>query len=242
MLPLALFATANAASATIVNHSFEDPILSGDGSANVAPREGGAYSGWGFYKSPGGGAQCFGIENASGCAYNGAGGSSAPAGADGSNVVFLNYELGGETNIFQSVGALLPHIRYTPTVAIGQRLDRENGAATIALIHAAAGSGDAWGAGSILSRVTGVSTVKGDFQDFTVSVTTGATVADELFIGVRYVGDGRIQARVDNFRLDAQLVPEPGAAALLAVWALGILDAVDSRVPAGVGSRLTRRR
>lgn len=219
---IALATSANAASVLITNHSFETPTLAADTNSGLAAKPGGVFNGWGYFMSTGSSFQDFGIENPNGAAYTGANGSGTPSGADGVNVTFLNQGIGGGViNIFQDVGTLLPNTQYTLTVAIGQRLDRVNGSATIGLINAAFGEGNAWANGTLLNSTLAVSSVSGSFQDFTTTFTTGATVSGNLYVGAQYVGDGTIQASVDNFRLDA--IPEPTAAALLAFGALGAL-------------------
>ncbi|RYG44142.1 PEP-CTERM sorting domain-containing protein [bacterium] len=219
---LAFATSANAASVLITNHSFESPTLADDNNAGLADRPGGFFNGWGYFMTSGSSFQDFGIENVSGGAYTGAAGSGTPFGGDGTNVAFLNQGItGGLINIFQDVGTLLPNTQYTLTVAIGQRLDRINGSATIGLINAAFGEDNAWADGILLNSTTAVSSVSGSFEDFTTTFTTGSTVSGNLYIGAQYVGDGTIQASVDNFRLEA--IPEPSAAALLAFGVLGVL-------------------
>ncbi|RYD35551.1 MAG: hypothetical protein EOP87_07175, partial [Verrucomicrobiaceae bacterium] len=209
---LALASTAHAASVLINNHSFESPLLAADTDSGLAAKPTGTFSGWGYFMSTGADFQDFGIENPNGSAYTGANGSGTPLGADGTNVVFLNQgTTGGVINIFQDVGVLLPNTQYKLTVAIGQRLDRINGAPTIGLLNAAFGEGNAWANGTLLSSTTGVSSVGGSFQDFSTTFTTGSTVSGNLYIGAQYIADGTIQASVDNFRLEA--IPEPSAAA-----------------------------
>lgn len=212
---IAACASANAASVLINNHSFETPVIAGDNSFQLATtKPSGTFNGWTYVIQTGGGFQDFGIENPGSGQYTGAATTGTPVGADGTNIAWMNQSItGGTVNIFQDVGALLPDTVYTLTVAIGQRLDRVNGAPTISLINAASGTTDP-GLFTILNSTTGVSGVAGEFQDFTVTFTTGSGVSGNLFVGASYTGDGTIQASVDNFRLDATAVPEPGSGML----------------------------
>lgn len=218
--------SAQAASVTINDYSFETPVIAGDGSFVTASGASGTdFNGWGWVKTTGGGFQDYGIENPGGGEYTGATGSGTPLGADGVNVCFLNQSLtgGALVNIFQDVGILLPNTTYTLTVAIGQRSDRVNGSATIGLLNTASANSDPWGTGTLLNSMTGVSSVNGSFQDFTAIFTTGSSVSGDLYVGAQYLGDGTIQASVDNFRLDAAPVPEPGTMALAALGGAGLL-------------------
>jgi PEP-CTERM motif len=219
--------TTDAASVAINNFSFETPTVASDGTFVVAPGASGAnFNGWGWVKTTGSGFQDYGIENQGSGAYTGAAGTGTPVGADGINNAFLNQSIGGGVqNIFQDVGLLLPDTTYTLTLAIGQRLDRVNGSVTFGLINAAAGNLDPWATGLSLATTTGVSSVAGSFQDFVVTFSTGSTVSDELYIGAQYLGDGTIQGGIDNFRLDAAPVPEPGMLALAALGGLGLFAA-----------------
>ena len=220
--------SAQASPVSILNYSFETPALASDGNVTDAPGASGTFNSWGYVDTkPGGGTfQSFGIENSSSGEYTGAAGSGTALGADGINVCYLNQSAttgGALTDIFQDIGILLPNTTYTLTVAIGQRLDRVNGSATIGLIDTTSGNANPWSTGTLLSSTTGVSSVTGRFQDFTTTFTTGSSVSGDLYIGAKYVGDGKIQASVDNFRLDATPVPEPGTMALAALGGASLL-------------------
>ncbi|NNM85111.1 MAG: PEP-CTERM sorting domain-containing protein [Phycisphaerales bacterium] len=232
-----LAGVASATPVTILNPSFE-AVAAGepnDGSYSLAPHlnpnsiagtYNGTFNSWGYVETNGSGFQDFGIENPSSGEYTGAAGSGTPSGADGANVAFLNQSItGGVCNIFQDVGVLQANTTYTLTVAIGQRLDRVNGAVDIGLINASSGQTNPWANGAILSSTTGVSSVAGTFQDFTATFTTGGTVTGDLFIGAQYVGNGTVQGSVDNFRLNAAsvTVPEPASLGLLSLAGAGLL-------------------
>jgi hypothetical protein len=230
---LALASVASATSVTINNFSFETPVIGSDNSFVLA--SGASFNSWGYNKTTGSGFQDFGIENPGAGEYTNAAGAGTPLGAQGTNVAFLNQSIGGGiANIFQDIGAIQANTTYTLTVAIGQRLDRVNGSATIALFNTASGSGLSGNpftdiSSTMLSSTIGVSSVAGSFQDFTVTFTTGSVVSGDLTIGAQYVGDGKIQASVDNFRLDATAVPEPGTTAVAMCALLGVLLVVRRR-------------
>ena len=216
--------SVQAAPVTINNYSFETPTLASDGNIVNAPAASGTFNSWGYFKTTGSSFQDFGIENPYVANYTGATGSGTPLGADGINDCYLNQGItGGVVNIFQDIAILLPNTTYTLTVAIGQRFDRVNGSATIGLIDTTSGNANPWATGTLLSSITGVSSVNGRFQDFTTTFTTGSSVTGDLYVGAQYVGDGKIQASVDNFRLDASPVPEPGTMALAALGGMSLL-------------------
>ena len=216
--------TSQGAAVLINNPSFESPVLASDANASLASaKPSGTFEGWSYNMTIGSAFQDFGIENPGGGSYTGATNAGMALGGDGINVAFLNQGIdGGFINIFQDVGVLQPNTIYSLTVGIGQRLDRTNGSATIALISGTSGESDAWGNGTILNSTTGVSATPGSLEDFVVTFTTGSAVSGNLFVGAQYVGDGTIQAAVDHFRLDAVVVPEPASAALLGLGLLGL--------------------
>ncbi len=211
-LALALASSAQAASVAITNHSFETPAIGSDNTFSLAAtKPSGTFNGWSYVIQTGGGFQDFGIENPGSGQYTNAAGSSTPLGADGTNIAWLNQSInGGTVHIFQDVGSLQANTTYTLTVALGQRLDRTNGSTAISLYNGTSGTTDPTLLAT-LDSTTGVSAVAGSFQDFVVTFTTGSSVSDNLFVGASYTGDGTIQASLDNFRLDATVVPEPGA-------------------------------
>ncbi|MBN2162115.1 MAG: hypothetical protein JXR25_15710 [Pontiellaceae bacterium] len=212
--------SVNASPITVINSSFEDPVLL-DNQAVVSGGGVGTINGWNFAVQTGGAFQDAGIENPEG-AYTGSTGSGTPSGADGINVCFLNQEGGGlYAGIFQDVGGLQANTTYTFTIAIGQRLDRVNGSVEFGLYNDVSGVSDIWNTATLLNSNTGVSSVNGEFQDFQVAYTTGGSVSDNLYIGMRYVGDGTIQASFDNARLDA--IPEPATIGLIGICGIGCL-------------------
>jgi hypothetical protein len=225
---------ARATSVTLANPSFETPTIASDGSFVTAPSASGTFNGWGFLETTNGGNSFldFGIENPSAAEYNGAANGGTPSGADGTDVAFLNNNnTGGITEIYQDAGILAANTTYTLTIAVGQRLDRTNGSVLMALIDAASGSGDPFGTGTILNSTTGVSSVAGTFQDFITTFTTGNSVSGDLYIGAKYVGNGTVQASLDNVRLTA-VVPEPSSVVMVMLSGIGML----------VGFRRSRRR
>lgn len=223
MLALALVSSGDAALIVINNHSFETPALASDGNLVETPvgtngtTGTGVLHGWNYVVQYNSSFESFGIENQGSGAYTGAAGSGTPSGADGVNNVYLNNDNSGLfTGIFQNVGALLANTQYTLTIAIGQRLDRTNGSLEFGLYNATTGATNIWATGTALNTDTKVSTTAGSFQDFVVTFTTGATVSNDLYVAARHTETANfIQASLDNVRLDATAVPEPGSFALL---------------------------
>ena len=218
--------SAHGASVLINNYSFETPAQANDGNFVATGSGTGVFNSWNYVVQNGASFEDFGIENQGGGAYSGATGGGTPSGADGINTVFLNQDNSGLfAGIFQNVGSLQANTQYTMTVAIGQRLDRTNGSVEFGLYGATTGATNIWTTGTALSTATQVSTTPGSFQDFSVTFTTGAIVSDNLYVAARYTETAadRIQASLDNFRLDATVVPEPSVALLGGLGMLGLL-------------------
>jgi hypothetical protein len=218
--------SAHGASVLINNHSFETPAQANDGNFVATGSGTGVFNSWNYVVQNGGSFEDFGIENPGGGAYTGATGGGTPGGADGINVVFLNQDNSGLfAGIFQNVGSLQPNTEYTMTIAIGQRLDRTNGSVEFGLYGATTGATDIWATGTALGTATQVSNTPGSFQDFSVTFTTGAIVSNDLYVAARYTETGAnlIQASLDNFRLDATVIPEPSVALLGGFGVLALL-------------------
>lgn len=218
--------SAHGASVLINNFSFETPAQANDGNFVATGSGTGVFNSWSYVVQNGASFEDFGIENQGAGAYTGATGGGTPSGADGINTVFLNQDNSGLfAGIFQNVGSLQANTQYTMTVAIGQRLDRTNGSVEFGLYGATTGATNIWTTGTALSTATQVSTTPGSFQDFSVTFTTGAIVSDNLYVAARYTETAAdlIQASLDNFRLDATVVPEPSVALLGGLGMLGLL-------------------
>jgi hypothetical protein len=218
--------SAHGASVLINNHSFETPGQANDGNFVATGSGTGVFNSWNYVVQNGGSFEDFGIENQGGGAYSGAAGGGTPSGGDGINNAFLNQDNSGLfAGIFQNVGSLQANTQYTMTLAIGQRLDRTNGSVEFGLYGATTGATDIWATGTALGTATQVSNTPGSFQDFSVTFTTGAIVSNDLYVAARYTETGAnlIQASLDNFRLDATVIPEPSVALLGGFGVLALL-------------------
>ena len=216
----------HAASIAITNFSFESPVQANDDNSVIFDNQ--TANGYTTI-TPTGGSFCdIGIENPNE-GYTGATGRGTPAGADGSQVLFINdNNFGNKAAIYQNVGMLLANTTYTFTVAIGARTDRTNEAGYLTLINTA--TGVTTDAGTTLNTTSGISSVPGSFQDFSTTYTTGATVSGNLTIELYTIENGDIQASFDNLRLTAtSAVPEPSSVAACLVGAAGIAGWIRSR-------------
>jgi hypothetical protein len=196
-----------AAAVTITNAGFEDDVLAPGGWNDANP------AGW---QDPTGGDNSNFIENIAGFASEGA-----------NHVGFDANEFG---LLYQDLStAWAPNTVYTLTVGVGNR----NGT-NFAAGNARFGFGSSLDAApapltpyspSVFSEdvFTGNYAIAAmTFADYALTFTTGAVApAGNIRISVQQI-DTATRIHIDNFRLDATLVPEPASAATLAL-AAGLL-------------------
>src|SRR6478752_1594444 len=186
---LAAIGGTQAAPITVINYGFEDDVAPVPPGVNeFVP------TGWFSYGQVGG--ADIGSQNANGTQYTINNPLAAPA--QGNQFAYVNV-FGGNPNpssgIFQDMGALLPNMTYTLTVAIGSRADRINSPGVISLF-----SGFDPVSGTLLATGGGLPSTQNTWQDYTISFTTGAIVSDNLIIALSAVPAGTIQADFDNVR------------------------------------------
>jgi hypothetical protein len=207
-LPLAV--VSNARAVTIQNFSFESPALTngdyqGDGNY-PAPF---TTPGWTSDPANGNGAQNF-----IGTGSFGAG-STLPAPADGKQAIYVN-----GNDIYQDVGALLPNLKYTLTVAAGNQPGFGPGSTgTIELVNGTTP------AGTLLNSTTISTQPVSSFADFSVTFITGPSVSGDLTIVLAKASGNQMD--YDNVRLTA--TPEPSSIILGGLGAVGLLLAVRRR-------------
>jgi len=140
--------------------------------------------------------------------------------------VFANGTMGGSLTTAASLLTIANNTTYTLTAAVGQE----------ALTGAGGRAGFSAGIELLAGGVTipagsrfGITVVPGTFQDFSVSFTTGANdplAGQALTVRLSQAGAAANQfpaPSFDNVRLDATVVPEPTAVALLGACGLGLL-------------------
>jgi hypothetical protein len=188
-----------AASLPIANFSFESPLLADGDFTNGVVVDGFTLSG-------------AGVQNSTNSQFPDTSGDSPgnlPATAEGRQFAFLN---GGAANvIYQDVGDLAANTVYTLTIALGSRLDQANGS-----VHLGFQNGTSNIDGALLSLSSPLQSpaaFSGTFRDVTFSFTTPSSVSGDLTIFIQNVDD--TPNVIDNVRLTAVAVPEPGALALL---------------------------
>lgn len=199
--------TAQAAPVTVQNYSFEEPVL-GDGNYGKVNWLG--VPGWTDASWDGG------IQDWTNSQYPGTSGNGNLAWPG--HGLQSGYLGNGGAILYQNVGPILPDTIYTLTVAVGRRLDFGNNEEywSIALVSGAYN-------GTVLGYIDQTSgyPAPGTFVDKTVVVTTGASVSGNLFVVLS--GYGGQQTSVDNVRLDATIIPEPGTVVLLITGLAGLL-------------------
>ncbi len=211
----ALIATcAQATPITVVNHSFEIPTLA-DGGASDAN----AYGWGGYFPSTGGTI----LWNPPESIFTGAAGNGTPAGADGANIatLYTGTTSGSYAVLQQKTGApWAANTVYTLTVAIGDRKDFAAVPITIGFIDAATST---W-----LSSVTvqPAELTNDAFVDKSVTFSSPTAGGEGHILTINFIADADgvgSAIALDNVRLDATVVPEPGTLALLSAGLFGLL-------------------
>ena len=213
--------THPAGAATVLNHSFESPVLA-DGT--IGPVD----SAWTIISSGGDPSPGIAAFNPDAPYFTGAAGSGTPSGADGTNV-FTTYTdnapgaYGGLSQVITGT-TLIAGETYTLTVAIGDYLTLAPTNWHLAI------STSSMGVGTYLTNLSGLgaSLTDDQFNDFSVSYTaTGAEtqIGEDLKITLWGQNDdgigGGTHVPFDNIRFSA--VPEPSAAVLGAIGLLGLI-------------------
>ena len=170
-----------ASTVTLNNFSFENGTVAGPGGGNlpVSWTQGGSIN-W--------------------CAVSSGSYSSIP---DGTYFYALNEGPNDPTGgIYQDVGHLTPNTTYTLTVALGRNpsFTPGTGLGSPGIISLINGTDNT---GLVLSTTNGIPTTPGDWQDYTTTFTTGASVSGDLTVGLTVAGASTYQANFDNVRLTA---------------------------------------
>jgi alpha-L-rhamnosidase len=191
------------AGAAVNNFSFEFDATTPGSDVTAVP------TGWTAFNE--GGATDIGSENSGGGQYTTNNPLAPPA--DGNQYCYVNmFNPAATGGIYQDIGALQPNTIYTLTVAIGSRNDRLNSPGIISLINGTDNTG------TILATGGGLPATQNTWQDYSATLTTGATVSGDLTIALSAQGNGTtIQADFDNVRLAITPVLPPEPADLSAV-------------------------
>ncbi len=205
---------ANADPITVPNFSFESPAQ-GDGGFAFE-----FVDGWTFLDGTGG------VFDPVDAQFSGSTGGDLPAPALGQQAVFLGNGLTNNNIITttSSLTSIVADTKYTLTLAIGNSLNfpaDPSGTATLSFL-----ANGVLIPGSSTTITTDTATIPlGTFADFSTSFTTtmsspqigqGLTVRVSYFPFLAEGPSQNGQLMIDNVRVDAEIVPEPTSAILLA--------------------------
>lgn len=185
---------------TAANPSFEVDVAATGSAAPVVP------TGWTAFNQAAPGD--IGSQNAGGTDYTIFDPLAPPA--SGNQFCYINMFNPSVTGgIYQDTGPMRPNMIYTLTVAIGSRADRVNSPGIISLLNGTDNTG------TVLATGGGLPAMQDTWQDYSVSVTNGASVSGDLTIGLSVLGNATtIQADFDNVMLSlTPFVPAPKFAA-----------------------------
>jgi len=125
--------------------------------------------------------------------------------ADGNNYCYINLfnNPNASTGLYQDIGRLMTNTSYQLTVALGNRLDRQELPGIISLLNGFDNTG------AVLASTYGVPTTQNTWQDYSIGFTTGSSVSGDLTIELSVdpalTGNGgnggTIQGAFDNVRL-----------------------------------------
>jgi hypothetical protein len=198
---------------TVKNFSFEDGVVAGPGGGTLPLK-------W----TP--------FNNNNWCAVSSGAFATIP---DGTYFFALNEGPNDPTGgIYQDVGALLPNTTYTLTVAIGNSPGTPvSGQSTwspgiISLFNGTDNTGVP------LASTNGLPDTAGDWQDYSVTFTTGSSVSGDLTVALSVAGAPTYQATFDDVRLTKAAAPAIVPPALLVD-----LNPLDSEVTTGTPMTLS---
>jgi hypothetical protein len=212
-LSLVTLASTRGASVVIQNSQFDSPALNSGGYTGNTFTDGFTFNFAGVeYPDPSAGQ------------FNFSGGL-LPSPGTGHQYAFMNGILptDGTSYMYQDVGALQANTTYTMTVALGWRNDQGAGAIVLGLVNGI--SYDPNTSVSLAASTPFVATLQGQFQDVSLTFTTGDTVSGDLTIYIQNAtnGTGTGATAIDNVRLDATAVPEPTIPFLLGTFGIALM-------------------